>query len=326
MGRPNLIFLENHFDKSCKAFLINHLHLLKQMGYQTVMFESGFESVSKLRQLNEMSLSVLTQNSDMAKTLYGLPPHFPTQTLIENTRSFIRLIDAVHSLNMDAQCIDPQKISPSDLPRIMGTTALVTPEIQARDAIMVQRIMSEASKQKGGVIFIVGAAHRTLFQHLEESTLGIVMADKNLRDAKYVDEGEFWMNMQYSEKRNLFYRRPVHYFDDQPTFSQFDLVCQLSAKLDLSNHLVECDTIPEIGNRLNQTTHLPFNYKADEYHILHGQLTGEEEILKALQKGLAYHMPNLPTFFRMSNGKSELVIKGLNLPEHQATLTRFFNL
>ena len=184
------------------------------------------------------------------------------------------------------------------------------------------------------MIFVGGVGHSSLIQLLDKEksipTTVVIMANKEQRDSQYFssdpESDNFWKNLKYVSLRNQFYGRETHYFDETPSFHVFDNICRLTAQLDLSNKLELCADTPEVGRRFNAATKLPFTYTVDEHHILHAHLKSPDgEKLKTIQFAFSHAFPGLSTFFRIHQKETELVVKGINLPEQHESLTRFFN-
>lgn len=114
--RPNLVFLEQHYDQSCRDFLIKYIKELKKLGYQTIMFESDATHTlfqyKKIRQEVQKYLDNPPYPAffSILKSTMGLPSDYPNQLLIENNRSHLRLLEAIESVGMVFECIDPQRM------------------------------------------------------------------------------------------------------------------------------------------------------------------------------------------------------------------------
>jgi hypothetical protein len=329
--RPNLIFLEDHYDRSCREFLINNIKELKKLGYQTIMFE--FDATYTADQYKTYRQAVQSKLDNpispdffsILKSMLGFPSDYPNELLIENNRSHLRLLEAVESVGMTFVCIDPARRQDINMQKLVTQSGPFNlGSVQQRDIIMSEKILVESRKQHGGVIFVGGAAHNSLVHLLDKEktvpTTVVIMANKELRDSQFFSSDPatdlLWRNLKEVSMRYQFYGREVHYFDEAPSFYVFDNFCRITAQLDLSDKLDICVDTPEVGRRLNAATRLPFTYTVDEHHILHAHLKSfNGEQLKTIQFALSHAFPGLPTFFRVHQKQAELVVKGINLSD-----------
>ena len=338
--RPNLIFLESHDDSSIKEFVTNNIHELLKLGYKTLMLEIP---ALQLAQIKKNFEKIVSYRREYQEQTTQIP--IELELTIKSAEAWLNLFKTIETLEIDYRCIDTEdpeldkKLvtaqTSSSTPKLVSSAQIMEMgKVTSRDEIMASIILKEVRYQQGGIIFIGGFAHSTLAHVLDRAdvvpTEIVIMLDESepVQTFRRANNHLFASYFPNSTYRQQIYGRETHYFGQQPSFHLFDKVCHLSERI-IPKTLHPCSEMPSVGKWFNDKMNIPFEYAMDSDSILYAKFShGDKEKLQVLKTAFSYAFKGLTTFFQDSKthqNQKELIVQGLNLPDQQQMVQKYFS-
>ena len=347
---PNLFFLENHSDPSTRDFLVKNLTKFKKLGYCLALELPADKTLLQLIALYTAQvdsttalLSLASGDSDEDKMLReGL-----TNIVIKPSQSIINFLKIIQSTGIRYVCTDSPKLQHAALESAFNfqSSTQFTKVDSKRDQAMAKKILEINGSEQRPIIYYGGLAHNELVKAVAGTSFFpaevILIRDPRHLEllANYAKQIKQVMNffdtsqiigtvtlnksLQNQSVRQKFYGQEAYCFDLAPGFSEFDYMFALTGRAQISTHLTDCEETPAIGADFNRLTKAEFKYSLDEQMILHAKISDPEEAkLKSLEMKIHSSYPKLQTFFSKHENQSELIVKGINLPENNFSKRR----